>query len=65
MGYLKGGSQKSLMAGGVSASLLLVVFKLLPNNPVLASSLGLGKESTVYFLTSFVLQPFGFGKLSS
>lgn len=53
MGYLKGGSQKSLLAGGVSASLLLVVFKLLPDNPVLASSLGLGKESTVYLSTRF------------
>lgn len=51
MGYLKSGSQKSLMAGGVSASLLLVVYKLLPSNPVLASSLGLGKD-WLYLLTS-------------
>ena len=47
MGYLKGGSQKSLLAGGVSATLLLAVCKLLPSNPVLASALGLGKESAV------------------
>ncbi|TYK09986.1 protein FATTY ACID EXPORT 2 [Cucumis melo var. makuwa] len=47
MGYLKGGSQKSLLAGGVSASLLLVVFKLLPDNPVLASSLGLGLSAAL------------------
>ncbi|XP_038880692.1 protein FATTY ACID EXPORT 2, chloroplastic-like [Benincasa hispida] len=47
MGYLKGGSQKSLLAGGVSASLLLVVFKLLPSNPVLASSLGLGLSASL------------------
>ncbi|XP_022987266.1 protein FATTY ACID EXPORT 2, chloroplastic-like [Cucurbita maxima] len=47
MGYLKSGSQKSLMAGGVSASLLLVVYKLLPSNPVLASSLGLGLSASL------------------
>ncbi|XP_057793737.1 protein FATTY ACID EXPORT 2, chloroplastic-like [Salvia miltiorrhiza] len=41
MGYLKGGSQKSLIAGGVSASLLLYVYTALPSNPVLASSVGL------------------------
>ncbi|KAK4391321.1 protein FATTY ACID EXPORT 2, chloroplastic [Sesamum angolense] len=40
-GYLKGGSQKSLIAGGLSASLLYYVYTLLPSNPVLASSLGL------------------------
>ncbi|KAI3464278.1 hypothetical protein Pfo_020941 [Paulownia fortunei] len=41
MGYLKGGSQKSLIAGGLSASLLYYVYTVLPSNPVLASSLGL------------------------
>ncbi|PIN22349.1 putative membrane protein [Handroanthus impetiginosus] len=41
MGYLKGGSTKSLMAGGASASLLYIVYTLLPSNPVLASCLGL------------------------
>ncbi|KAK4413433.1 protein FATTY ACID EXPORT 2, chloroplastic [Sesamum alatum] len=41
MGYLKGGSRKSLIAGGLSASLLYYVYTLLPSDPVLASSLGL------------------------
>ncbi|KAK6116734.1 hypothetical protein DH2020_049554 [Rehmannia glutinosa] len=41
MGYLKGGSQKSLIAGGVSAGILFYVYTLLPSNPVLASSFGL------------------------
>ncbi|XP_047981591.1 protein FATTY ACID EXPORT 2, chloroplastic-like isoform X1 [Salvia hispanica] len=41
MGYLKGGSQKSLIAGGVSASVLLFVYTMLPSNPFLASSVGL------------------------
>ncbi|KAL1533931.1 protein FATTY ACID EXPORT 2, chloroplastic-like isoform X1 [Salvia divinorum] len=41
MGYLKGGSQKSLIAGGVSASVLLFVYAMLPSNPFLASSVGL------------------------
>lgn len=50
MGYLKSGSQKSLVAGGVSASLLLAVFKLLPSNPVLASAVGLGKQFAAYFI---------------
>ncbi|KAL0456292.1 UNVERIFIED_CONTAM: protein FATTY ACID EXPORT 2, chloroplastic [Sesamum latifolium] len=40
-GHLKGGSQKSLIAGGLSASLLYYVYTLLPSNPVLASLLGL------------------------
>ncbi|XP_022968186.1 protein FATTY ACID EXPORT 2, chloroplastic-like [Cucurbita maxima] len=47
MGYLKGGSQKSLLAGGVSATLLLGVCKLLPSNPVLASALGLGLSASL------------------
>ncbi|KAF7836858.1 cation/H(+) antiporter 19 [Senna tora] len=42
MGYLKGGSQKSLLAGGLSASLLYYVYTELPERPVLASSVGLG-----------------------
>lgn len=42
MGYLKSGSQKSLLAGGISASLLYYVYSQLPVRPVLASSIGLG-----------------------
>ncbi|XP_044471635.1 protein FATTY ACID EXPORT 2, chloroplastic-like [Mangifera indica] len=42
MGYLKRGSQKSLIAGGVSASVLYYVYTELPSKPVLASSIGLG-----------------------
>ncbi|KAL8060001.1 hypothetical protein ABFX02_03G124700 [Erythranthe guttata] len=41
MGFLKGGSKKSLIAGGLSASLLIYVYTALPSNPVLASSVGL------------------------
>ncbi|KAF8111205.1 hypothetical protein N665_0076s0193 [Sinapis alba] len=40
MGYLKSGSQKSLLAGGVSAAVLLLVFRELPTKPVLASTIG-------------------------
>ncbi|OIT01927.1 PREDICTED: protein FATTY ACID EXPORT 2, chloroplastic-like [Nicotiana attenuata] len=40
MGYLKSGSTKSLIAGGVSASLLYSVYAMLPTQPVLASSMG-------------------------
>ncbi|KAL0320507.1 UNVERIFIED_CONTAM: protein FATTY ACID EXPORT 2, chloroplastic [Sesamum radiatum] len=47
MGYLKGGSQKSLIAGGLSASVLYCVYTLLPSNPVLASSLGLGLSASL------------------
>ncbi|KAK4486727.1 hypothetical protein RD792_006703 [Penstemon davidsonii] len=47
MGYLKGGSQKSLIAGGVSASLLYFVCSILPSNPVLASALGLGLSASL------------------
>lgn len=43
MGYLKSGSQKSLLAGGVSAALLYYVYTELPTKPVLASTIGLGK----------------------
>ncbi|KAK7388330.1 hypothetical protein VNO78_23144 [Psophocarpus tetragonolobus] len=42
MGYLKSGSSKSLLAGGLSASLLYYVYTELPGRPVFASSLGLG-----------------------
>ncbi|KAF7837610.1 protein FATTY ACID EXPORT 2, chloroplastic [Senna tora] len=42
MGFLKSGSQKSLLAGGFSAALLYYVFTELPVRPVFASSLGLG-----------------------
>jgi uncharacterized membrane protein (UPF0136 family) len=42
MGFLKTGSQKSLLAGGLSSALLFYVFSELPGRPVLASSVGLG-----------------------
>lgn len=42
IGFLKSGSQKSLLAGGLSAALLYYVFTELPVRPVFASSLGLG-----------------------
>ena len=42
MGYLKSGSNKSLLAGGLSASLLYFVYTELPGRPVFASSVGLG-----------------------
>ncbi|XP_031287031.1 protein FATTY ACID EXPORT 2, chloroplastic [Pistacia vera] len=47
MGYLKSGSQKSLLAGGVSASLLYYVYTELPTKPVLASSIGLGLSAAL------------------
>ncbi|KAJ4895682.1 hypothetical protein Rs2_22476 [Raphanus sativus] len=40
MGYVKSGSQKSAIAGGVSAAVLLFVFRELPTKPVLASTIG-------------------------
>lgn len=40
MGYMKSGSTKSLLAGGVSASLLYAVYTMLPTQPVLASAIG-------------------------
>lgn len=43
MGFLKSGSNKSLLAGGISASLLYFVYTELPKRTVFASSLGLGK----------------------
>ncbi|XP_022730865.1 protein FATTY ACID EXPORT 2, chloroplastic-like [Durio zibethinus] len=42
MGYMKSGSQKSLLSGGLSAALLYYVYTVLPTKPVFASSLGLG-----------------------
>ncbi|EEF46177.1 protein FATTY ACID EXPORT 2, chloroplastic [Ricinus communis] len=47
MGYLKSGSQKSLLAGGLSASVLYYVYTQLPTNPVYASSIGLGVSSVL------------------
>ncbi|EOA24684.1 hypothetical protein CARUB_v10017956mg [Capsella rubella] len=40
MGYLKSGSQKSLLAGGLTAAVLLYVYTQLPTKPVLASTIG-------------------------
>ena len=48
MGYLKSGSQKSLLAGGSSAALLYYVHTQLPTNPVFASALGLGKRMILF-----------------
>ena len=50
MGYMKSGSQKSLLAGGISAAVLYYVFTQLPANPVYASSIGLGKRLWLLFL---------------
>ncbi|MQL71458.1 hypothetical protein Taro_003781 [Colocasia esculenta] len=47
MGYLKGGSQKSLAAGGLSALLLYFVYTQLPVKPAFASSLGLGLSAAL------------------
>ncbi|KAL6498413.1 hypothetical protein OROHE_026681 [Orobanche hederae] len=47
MGYLKGGSKKSLTAGGLSSLVLLFVYTMLPLNPVLASSVGLGLSAAL------------------
>lgn len=47
MGYLKSGSQKSLIAGGGSALLLYFVYTTLPTYPVLASSLGFGMSASL------------------
>lgn len=49
MGYLKSGSQKSLMAGGLSAAVLYYVYTELPTKPVFASSIGLGKSLIFLF----------------
>ncbi|KAA8532200.1 hypothetical protein F0562_006658 [Nyssa sinensis] len=47
MGYLKSGSQKSLMAGGLSALLLYYVYTELPKRSAFASSLGLGLSAAL------------------
>ncbi|XP_074578432.1 uncharacterized protein LOC141834937 [Curcuma longa] len=47
MGYVKGGSQKSLAAGGISALLLYFVYTQLPVRPAFASSLGLGLSAAL------------------
>ncbi|KAK6273774.1 hypothetical protein POUND7_010857 [Theobroma cacao] len=53
MGYIKSGSQKSLMAGGLSASLLYYVYTQLPAKPVFASSLGLGTSAALLGVMGF------------
>lgn len=61
MGYLKSGSQKSLAAGGLSAAVLYHVYTQLPSNPVLASSIGLGKEPklcSLFISSSFYVKCF-------
>ncbi|XP_059432301.1 protein FATTY ACID EXPORT 2, chloroplastic-like [Corylus avellana] len=47
MGYLKSGSQKSLLAGGLSTSLLYYVYTELPTRPIIASSIGLGLSAAL------------------
>ncbi|KAK1413040.1 hypothetical protein QVD17_34749 [Tagetes erecta] len=47
MGYLKSGSQKSLISGGVSAALLYYVYTQLPVNPVFASFVGFGLSAAL------------------
>lgn len=47
MGYLKSGSQKSLISGGISAGLLLFVYSQLPVNPVFASCIGTGLSAAL------------------
>lgn len=47
MGYVKGGSQKSVIAGGLSASVLYYVYTILPSNPVLASTVGLALSAAL------------------
>lgn len=47
MGYLKSGSQKSLISGGLAASLLYYVYTALPTKPVFASSLGFGLSAAL------------------
>ncbi|XP_047307816.1 protein FATTY ACID EXPORT 2, chloroplastic [Impatiens glandulifera] len=42
MGYLKSGSNKSLVAGGTAALILFYVFSELPKRPTFASAIGLG-----------------------
>ncbi|XP_076924137.1 uncharacterized protein LOC143586479 [Bidens hawaiensis] len=47
MGYLKSGSQKSLLSGGLSAALLYYVYTQLPMNPVFASCVGFGLSAAL------------------
>ncbi|KAI3736562.1 hypothetical protein L2E82_26418 [Cichorium intybus] len=47
MGYLKSGSLKSLLSGGISAALLFYVYTQLPVNPVFASCIGLGLSAAL------------------
>ncbi|XP_068343245.1 protein FATTY ACID EXPORT 2, chloroplastic-like [Pyrus communis] len=47
MGFLKSGSQKSLLAGGISSALLFYVSTELPVRPVFASSIGLGLSAAL------------------
>ncbi|MFS7913053.1 putative TMEM14 family protein [Helianthus anomalus] len=47
MGYLKSGSQKSLLSGGISAALLYYVYTQLPVNPVFASCVGFGLSAAL------------------
>ncbi|GKC23930.1 fatty acid export 2, chloroplastic-like protein [Tanacetum coccineum] len=47
MGYLKSGSQKSLISGGISSGLLLCVYSQLPVNPVFASCIGTGLSAAL------------------
>ena len=46
MGYLKSGSSKSLVSGGLSALLLYYVHTQLPARPAFASTIGLGENLT-------------------
>lgn len=50
MGYLKSGSQKSLISGGVSALLLYYVHTQLPTRPAFASFLGFGLSAALLFV---------------
>ncbi|WOG98893.1 hypothetical protein DCAR_0418239 [Daucus carota subsp. sativus] len=47
MGYVKSGSQKSIISGGISAAILLFVYSQLPTNPVFASSVGFGMSAAL------------------
>ncbi|KAI4380306.1 hypothetical protein MLD38_006511 [Melastoma candidum] len=47
MGYIKSGSEKSLLAGGLSAATLFYVYTQLPSHPVFAASVGLGVSASL------------------
>lgn len=53
MGYMKGGSSISLIAGIVSAFLLYDVYTVLPSHPFLASSVGLGVSASLLAVMGF------------